>query len=152
MIETIKNLYKKYKEIIDYLFWGVCSTIVSWVTYYIFELIFKNVTEGYVTIASILSWVCAFTFAFFVNKLFVFNSKSWEKSVALKEFVTFLGARAATGVLEVVGVPALVKIGLNYKVFGSEGLIAKILVSVVVVILNYVFSKLIVFKKKKEDN
>lgn len=141
-MDKLKDLYKKYKEIIDYLFWGVCSTLVSWASYALYELLFKNVT-----VASALSWITAFVFAFFVNKLFVFNSKTWEPKVAIKEFTTFLGARAFTGVLEVFGVPALVKLGLDQTIFGVEGMLSKVLVSIIVVVLNYVFSKLIVFRK-----
>ena len=92
-------------------------------------------------------------FAFVTNKIWVFESKSWKPSVALKEFWLFVLARLITGVLEWFGVPLLVAAGLNQPLFGVDGFVAKLVVSVVVVILNYVFSKLIIFKNKnKKDN
>ena len=92
----------------------------------------------------------AVIFAFVTNKIWVFESKSWKPSVALKEFWLFVAARLITGVLEWFGVPLLVAIGLNQPLFGIDGFVAKILVSVIVIILNYVFSKLIIFKNKDE--
>ncbi len=70
-------------------------------------------------------------------------------NICIKEFISFVAARAVTGVIEIFGVPLLVKIGLNQRIFGVDGALSKVIVSVVVVVLNYVFSKLIVFKNKK---
>ena len=90
-------------------------------------------------------------FAFVTNKIWVFESKSWKPSVAFKELWLFVTARLITGVLEWVGVPLLVAWGLDQKMFGVKGFVAKIIVSVIVIILNYVFSKLIIFKKKDKQ-
>ena len=156
-METIMNLLKKYQEIISYLFWGFMTTIVSWGSYSLFVLLFqKQNTENHiwgmqmsmtVLLANVLSWVCAFLFAYITNKLWVFHSKSWSLKVVLPEFGKFFSARALTGLLEIVAVPFLVGVGLNQTIFGIEGIVAKIIVSVAVVILNYVFSKLFIFKK-----
>lgn len=152
---AIKKLYRQYREIIDYLFWGVMATIVSWGTYSVFAVVFKRLAGDFhmfglqislvVLFANVLSWICAVAFAFFTNKLWVFRSKSWEKSVFLPELGKFVSARAVTGILEIVGVPLLVGLGLNQIIFGIEGIVAKVLVSVIVVLLNYVFSKLFIF-------
>lgn len=150
MIEKIKQLFVKYKEIISYLFWGVMTTVVSWGSYSIFILLLPE-SDYEVTLANILSWICAVLFAFVTNKVWVFNSKSWEPSLVLKELWKFVASRLASGAFEMVSVPLLVKIGLNQKLFGIDGLPAKIIVGVVVVILNYVLSKLLVFKNKKAD-
>lgn len=153
----IKELLKKYREMIDYLFWGVMTTVVSWGSYSLFALVFKNQIgeieifgihmSMVVLIANILSWVCAFLFAFITNKALVFHSRTWKPSVLLPEFGMFLSARVITGILEIVGVPLLAALGLNQTIAGIEGMAAKVLVSVAVVILNYIFSKLFIFKK-----
>lgn len=101
-----------------------------------------------VLVSNILSWVCAFLFAFVTNKLWVFKSKSWKAEVCLPEFGKFFSARALTGVMEIVLVPLMVSLGLDQTIFGIEGMVAKVIVSVAVVILNYVFSKLFIFKSK----
>ncbi len=157
MKEKIINLYNKYREIIVYIFWGGMSTVVGWGSYIIFaSLLSGNVSDIHllsmtisvtVFVANVLSWIFAVAFAFYTNKVFVFQSKSWKMDIWVGECVKFVGARIATGVLEIFGVPFLVAIGLNQKIFGIEGIVAKITVSVAVVALNYVFSKLFIFKK-----
>lgn len=149
-MKTIISLYKKHKEIIDYLFWGVMTTLVSWGTYAVFSLAFGMLSENAVLVtgaANVLSIACAIAFAYVTNKLWVFGSKSWSRAVVLPELAKFLSARLVTAVVETAGVPALVALGMNGTIFGIEGMIAKAIVSIVVVILNYVFSKLFVFKK-----
>lgn len=140
------ELLKKYKEILAYLFWGGMTTVVSWVSYSLFTFALP-LGEYTIVTANILSWVCAVLFAFFTNKLWVFSSKCWAPDVVFPELWKFTVSRLATGVVEMLGVPLLVKIGLNQRVFGIEGMVSKMLVSIVVIILNYVFSKLLVFKK-----
>lgn len=165
----------KFREIWTYLVAGVLATIISWGTYPLFLKLFvkafgeNNIVHIFkdidinVFLASLLSWICAFSFAFLTNKLWVFESKSWEKKLALKEFITFLSSRAFTGILEVLCVPLFVSVGLdafftailsklhiNIAVLYASGMCSKIAVSVIVVILNYVFSKLFVFNKPKE--
>ncbi|MBQ8000912.1 MAG: GtrA family protein, partial [Ruminococcus sp.] len=87
---------------------------------------------------------------FVTHKLWVFESKSWKGSILLKELGSFVGSRLLTGVLEWFGVPLLMLIGLDQPILGIEGMLAKILISVIVVILNYILSKLLVFKNKKK--
>lgn len=155
-MKKILDLLKKYQEIISYLFWGVMTTLVSWGTYSLFAILFKGLDTEFslfglkisavVLIANILSWICAIVFAYVTNKLWVFNSKSWEMKVVLPELSKFISARLVTGVLEILLVPLLVGIGLNQTIFGIEGMVAKVFVSVLVVVLNYIFSKLFIFK------
>lgn len=143
-METLKNLYFKYKEIINYLIFGALTTAVSWGTYSLF-------VKGFdlsITVGNVLSWICAVLFAFVTNKLFVFESKSWAPTTAAREFFSFIGARLFTGVIEWVGVPFFSTHGLTYPLFGVKGLLAKIVVSIVVIILNYLFSKFLIFFKK----
>ena len=146
----LKELLSKYKEIISYVFWGAMTTAVSFLTYSLFTLLFTAFldTTAAVTIANVLSWVCAVLFAFISNKLWVFDSKSFEKAVVLPEFLKFLSSRIATGVIEIAGLPLLMLLGLGGELFGIEGLLAKLIINVIVIILNYVFSKLLIFKKQ----
>ncbi len=145
-MESLKNLYFKYKEIINYLLFGAMTTAVSWGTYSLFVKAF-GMTVG---VGNVLSWICAVLFAFVTNKLFVFESKSWAPATAGREFVSFIGARLFTGVIEWVGVPYFSTHGLTHPLFGVKGLLAKIVVSIVVIILNYIFSKFLIFFKKEK--
>ena len=169
-MEKIKSLFIKYKEIIMYIIFGVMTTLVNWVVYtllmklfgsaaesqtVLFTLFGRNITTKvfYIFIANFVAWVAGVLFAFVTNKLWVFESKSWRFGLVMKELWLFVLARLITGVLEWFGVPLLWAIGLDQDLFGIDGFLAKIVVSVVVVILNYVFSKLIIFRKKdKTDN
>ena len=87
------------------------------------------------------------TFAFVTNKLWVFQSKSWAGNVIFPELGKFLSSRVATGIFEMVAVPALVAIGLNHNILGIEGMVSKVVVSIAVIVMNYILSKLFVFKK-----
>ena len=139
-METLKNLFKKYKEIIMYLVFGVATTVVNWIVYIICTKLFglsgAELSNGQIAVCNGIAWVVAVTFAFITNKLFVFESKSWKPSVAGKEFTGFIGARIFSFVIETLMMFALVTL-LSFNDFA-----AKIIVGVVVVILNYVFSKL----------
>lgn len=139
----------KYREIISYLFWGALTTVVSWGSYGAFLFILNMVAPGLnaeIALANIFSWVCAVVFAFVTNKIFVFKSRIWGKEILIPEFSKFVSARLATGVLEIVFVPALVALGLDQSLFGVEGMVSKIIVSILVVIFNYIFSKSFIFK------
>lgn len=151
----VKKIFNKYKEIIMYLIFGVLTTVVSWGSYAVFTKVFESaiVDENVlVAVANVLSWVVAVLFAFITNKLFVFESKSLKPTIVFKELGLFVGSRLLSGAVEWVGVPLLVWLGLNQTIFGVEGMVSKVLVSIIVIILNYILSKLIVFKKEKKDN
>ncbi len=140
----IKKLFVKYKELVMYGIFGVLTTLINWIAYSIFM-------EGCgfpLMVSNILSWFVAVLFAFVTNKLWVFESKTWKMDIVWKECLKFFGARIATGVFEIVMVPLLVWLGVNQEIFGVEGFLAKMIVTIGVIILNYVFSKLFVFQKK----
>ena len=154
MIEDIKKLIIKYKEIILYVIMGAATTIVNWAVYALMTLIMNTGAKawGYdvdIFVSTLVAWIAGVAFAFVTNKVWVFESKSWKFTLVMKELSLFVLARLATGFLEWFGTPALVKWGLNQTLFGVKGSISKIVVSIAVVILNYVFSKLIIFKKKE---
>ena len=142
----MKKLFNKNKEIIQYLIFGILTTVVSWGSYALFTKVLGISTAG-INIPNVLSWILSVTFAYITNKLWVFESKSWALKICLPELTKFLAARLASGVLEIVGVPLLSFMGLNQSVFGVPDMWAKITTSVLVVIANYFFSKFIIFKK-----
>lgn len=146
-MEKIKSLFLKYKEVILYLFFGGCTTLVSWLSY----ALFVGALGFGVNLGNAISWVCAVAFAFVTNKLFVFRSRAKDALTLLREAGSFAGARVFTGVLTLLGVPLLMKLGLDQSLFGTEGMAAKLLMSVIEVLLNYVFSKLFIFRKSKAE-
>lgn len=154
-MKTLKSLFTKYKEIIMYLIMGGATTVVNWVVYAIATFLIHTGKQVHgfdmdLLISNIIAWILAVLFAYITNKLFVFESYSWTPSFVIKEFALFVSARLLTGIIEILGVPLLVGLGLNQTILGIEGMLSKIVVSVVVIILNYVFSKLFIFKKDSE--
>jgi putative flippase GtrA len=139
-MDKILNLYKKYKEIINYLIFGGLSTIVNFASYFIFARCI-GIDE---VVSSGMSWFCAVLFAYITNKIFVFESRKNNKLDVLKEMGMFFLARILSGILCDVGTFAIM-----VKVLNINDIISKFITQVMVVIVNYVFSKLIIFKKEK---
>ena len=141
-MKKIIDLNKNYQEIINYLIVGVLTTIVSLLTYYICVVTILDPNKAIeLQIANIISWVCAVLFAFVANKVFVFKSKNKN---LFKEFTSFVSARVLTLLLDMLIMFIMVTaLGINDK-------ISKLTVQVVVTILNYVFSKVFVFKNNNE--
>ena len=126
------NLVRKYDEIIRYIIAGILTTIVSIASYNLL----RNINIDY-KICTILSWILAVIFAYFINKLFVFKSQKNN----IKEFINFILARLLSLFIEFIFMMIMVDfININDR-------IAKLIVQVVVLVLNYVFSKFFVFKK-----
>lgn len=149
-MEKLKKLfrakYDAHREMILYLFFGGATTLVNWVVY----ALLVRLAGRSITVGNLVAWVAAVVFAFVTNKIWVFESPSWQSSRVVREALAFLGSRMASGVVEIVGVPLLVSLGLHYPLFGIQGFAAKVIISVVVIILNYIFSKLFVFRKAKD--
>ena len=142
MIEKIKKLYNNYKEIVNYLIIGVLTTVVSLVSFYLIRIfVFTNDSQFDIQFANIISWILAVLFAFVTNKKYVFDSKStgYQKFV---EMIKFYVSRLTT-----LGVEMFV-MWLLTSPLKVDDMISKIIVQFIIVILNYVFSKLFVFKKK----
>jgi len=141
-LDKIKELYLKYKEIINYLIVGVLTTVVSLTVYYGLVLtVLDPQNPIQLQAANIVSWVCAVIFAYWANRKFVFESKSTE---IVKEAGAFVTARIGTLVMD------MVFMFVTVSLFGMNDKVAKLLDQVMVTIANYVFSKLFVFKDKKE--
>mgnify|MGYP003301302459 CR=1 FL=1 len=146
-MNTIKNLIIKYKELIIYVIFGASATLVNFLSYKLF-----NVLLGveYYLVSNAIAWFVSVVYAYICNKLFVFESKSWESKLVFKEAASFFAARVFSFLGEEVGLFLLVDIlgmkNFSMDVFGftiSGNMISKVLLAVVVVVLNYFFSKLV---------
>lgn len=141
MINKIKEIYFKYEEIISYLFFGFLTTIVSFGTYVLFANTFlAGKSDLDIQIANVLSWICAVIFAYITNRIFVFKSKTIGKE-RLKEIFNFVSARVFSLLVDMLMMYVL------YSVMHINDTISKIIVQFVVVVMNYVLSKVIIFKK-----
>ena len=142
MIKKLLDLYKKYEEVISYLIFGGLTTVVSFITYFLFSrLFFTGGTQLDIQISNVLSWVCAVTFAYITNRIFVFKSKN-KGQEQLKELISFIGARVFSLVVDIACMFLLTEL------IHMNDLIAKLIVQVIVIVMNYVLSKLFIFKKK----
>lgn len=138
-MKKILELYKKYKEIINYLIVGVLTTIVSLAIYYISVFTFLNPENAFqLQIANILSWIAGVTFAYFTNRKFVFESKNTNK---IQEATKFVSSRITTLLLDMF----VMWLGVTVLCFSDK--IIKLISQVLITIGNYVLSKLFVFKK-----
>ena len=146
-MQKIKELYFKHKEIINYLIFGVLTTVVSLVTKYLLLFTILDASNAFeLQIAVIVSWVIACLFAYITNRIWVFESKSKEIT---KEMIKFFISRLATLGMEMLIMFIFVTaLGLN----SDTWVIVWTLVSQVLIIVgNYILSKLIVFKNKRKE-
>lgn len=137
---NIKEMLLKYKGIVLYIIFGVLTTVVNLLVYGLF---YYNLNCTNI-LSTIIAWIAAVAFAFITNKLFVFESKSMEKKTVFYELMTFVMCRVGTGVLEVGGMWLLVDVLI------LPAMLMKLFINVAVIVLNYVASKLVIFKKAKE--
>ncbi len=142
MVEKIKALWVKYEEIIVYLIVGGMTTVFSWFWMFLVNIVvFGNPlypTDMQNLVLSVVNWTAGVLFAYPTNRRFVFKSK--ESNIG-KEFGKFVVSRIATLILDIVVRQVLGWLGVNVYV-------TTVISAVLVIIGNYVFSKLIVFKKK----
>ena len=139
MAEKFKFYLEKYLDIITYLIFGVLTTVVTFLIYT--PCYYYLGLSG--TLSNILSWIVAVAFAFLTNKPFVFKSHDWSMQVVLPELAKFLGCRIGSGVLETLIILIFVDL------LCMNAVIWKFITQVMVVILNYIGSKLLVFKNRK---
>ncbi len=142
-MEKITELYKKYKEVINYLIFGVLTTVVSLIVYYASVYTFLNPDNAIqLQIANILSWVAGVTFAYFTNRKYVFESSEKNK---VKEASKFVLARVTTLIMD------MIIMWLGVTVLRCNDKIVKIISQIVIIVSNYIFSKLFVFKKESKN-
>lgn len=137
-MQKLRSLIEKYWDIFSYLFFGVLTTVVNYAVY----LPVYNLLGLSASVSNMISWVAAVAFAFLTNKPFVFKSHDWSKETVIPELTKFVSCRIASGVMETVILLVTVDI------LGWNGNIWKLLTQIMVMVLNYVFSKLVVFRKK----
>lgn len=173
MLEKIKALCTRHREVLMYLIFGVLTTFVGWGVYYavllggrgVFGIPAEETTSAryfvLYTAAQIIQWVCAVLFAFFTNRAWVFTEA--DKSTSLwMQLLPFAGGRVVTLGLDFVitlgltlGLGALIPAWTAAELFGKTWnlceLASKVVAAVVVIVANYLISKLFVFRKKKTD-
>ena len=136
-MKKILSLIEKYYDILSYLFIGVLTTVVNYIIY----LPCYNLLGLSATVSNMIAWVVAVAFAYLTNKPFVFRSHDWSAKTVVPELTKFVGSRIASGALETV----IIFVTVDCLLW--NGNVMKLVTSVLVVILNYVASKLLVFRK-----
>ena len=145
LINKLLKLYKKYEELVNYVSAGGMTTFVSLASKWILLFaVFDPKNEIQLQASVIISWICAVSFAYAANRIFVFKSKNEN---ILKELITFFSARVVTLLLEML----IMFLAVTVLKMDSDTwvLVWTLLCQIIILVLNYVFSKLIVFKKKK---
>ncbi len=139
-MEKLKFLFHKLvnRETILYVVFGVLTTLINLVA---FGLLY-NALHWELLAANTTAWLLSVIFAFLTNKLYVFDSKSFEKALLFRETVSFFAARLFSLAVDSLGMWLLV------DVIAANSWLAKIVMNVIVIVMNYVLSKLIIFKKK----
>lgn len=137
MFHKIQALIQKNRDVLVYLVFGVLTTVVNYAVY----LPVYNWLGLSAAVSNMIAWVAAVAFSFLTNKPFVFQSHDWSSKTVLPELSKFVGCRVASGAMETV------ILFLAVDLLHWNGNIWKFVTQVLVVILNYVASKLIVFKK-----
>lgn len=136
---SIRELCQRYKDVIAYAFFGVCTTLVNVIVYWVVAHPF-NMS---VLLSTMIAWVVAVLFAYFTNRKWVFNSTANGFVEIAKEIVSFFSCRLVTGILDWGCMYVLV------ERLGFNDVVIKFLANVLVIILNYIASKLLIFKKRR---
>ena len=133
------GMYRKYEEGINYLIFGFLAFVLNYVLYFLFS----SAMQMHYMAATALSWVLTVVFAYWTNRTFVFKSKNKDAQSLGKEFLSFIGARVATEVLE------LALMFLMVVCVDLNEYLSKFACQVIVIVANYFLSKLWIFKEKK---
>ena len=136
-MEKLKKLIKKHWDILSYLFFGGLTTVVNFLVYFpLFRWL--NLSA---TVSNIIAWVVAVAFAYVTNKPFVFKSNDWSMKTVIPELGKFVGCRIGSGLFET----ALLALTVDFLAWNGTWM--KIVAAVIVVILNYIASRFLVFRK-----
>lgn len=138
MLNQFRSLWEKYRSILIYLIFGVLTTAVNYLVY----IPCLKLLGLSASVSNVIAWCVAVLFAFLTNKPFVFESKEWSVKTVVPEFTKFVGTRVASGLMETVILMVAV------DMLGWNGVTWKLVTNVIVVILNYIGSKLLVFRRK----
>lgn len=138
IVKKMKALIEQYWEVLSYLIFGVLTTVVNYLVY----LPVYNLLGLSAALSNAIAWVVAVAFAYLTNKPFVFKSHDWSAKTVIPELTKFVGCRVASGAAETLILLVTVDI------LCWNGNIWKLVTSVLVVVMNYIASKLVVFRKK----
>ena len=138
-MDRFKMIYSKYKEVINYLIFGALTTLVNFIVYFIST----RILSFSAIISNCIAWLVSVSFAYIVNRKFVFCSKVSDKRNMFHEFISFLSSRVFTGVL-----CDILIFKLLLDVLHMNDILVKIIVQFIIIIGNYVLSKFLVFKKE----
>ena len=138
MAQKIKFYLHKYEDVISYLFFGVMTTLVNYIVY----LPCLYLMRFSAALSNVIAWAAAVTFAYLTNKPFVFKSHDWSPKTVVPELAKFLGCRIGSGVLETL----ILMVTVDF--LGWNGFLWKLITQILVIVLNYIGSKLLVFQKK----
>ena len=136
LLSKIRGLCRQYRELLSYLVFGVLTTAVNYLSYLVISPFFT-----YTGVPTVIAWLLSIIFAYLTNRRFVFQSKARGKTV-LKEAGSFFTARVMSGVMDVI----IMAVFADW--IGFDDRVVKLASNVLVVIFNYVASKLVVFRKK----
>lgn len=140
LMDSIRKFLIERRDIISYLFFGVCTTIINYLVFFPMY----NCLHASIVTSNIVSWIVAVVFAFLTNKQYVFRSKDWTMSKTTAEFLRFAFCRVGSLIVETL----LIYIAVHILFW--NGNVLKILVGILVILLNYIGSKVFVFENKKE--
>lgn len=138
LMQKIYSLVLRYWDILSYLFFGVLTTVVNYLVY----LPCYNTLGLSAVVSNGIAWVVAVAFAYLTNKPFVFKSHDWSAKTVIPELSKFLGCRIGSGAAETL------ILYLAVDLLGMNGNLWKLLTNILVIIMNYIGSKLLVFRKK----
>lgn len=154
-------------EFISYAVFGLVTTVVNLLTFYLcdkslgnssfadFQIFGHQILVTFEDVSTLIAWVMSVLFAFVVNKIWVFESKSRKPSVVFRELLSFVGTRITSFILfELLGFMLVRNFLLNFNVFESDVVtkwVAKFSIAIFVILFNYIMSKLFIFKKREED-
>ncbi len=137
MRKSIEQFYQKYRQLLLYLLFGVCTTIINTIAY---GVLYETLAINNV-LSTIIAWLLAVLFAFITNKIFVFQSENTDATGTIKELVSFFSCRLLTGLLDV----AIMVVAVDCM--NGNSLFWKLISNVIVTIINYVASRLLIFKQ-----
>ncbi len=141
MMEKLKALFIKYREPILYIFFGGYTTVVNYVSY----LFLEHVLSVHYMAATVIAWFLSVVFAYLTNRKWVFSSQANTPGLIAKEAASFFASRIFSGVMDA----ALMYLCVDLLHFNSD--ISKLSINVLVILLNYLLSKLLVFRKKSDQ-
>lgn len=142
MFNTLRGMFYKYKDVILYLIFGVATTVVNIVSY---AVLARLLGEKYLVLNNTISWILSVLFAYITNKIWVFNSVTDSFKALAIEFTSFVSCRFITFLLDTV------ILYLGVKVLFLNDIAVKIFSNVLVIIINYIASKLVIFRDGNKD-